>query len=361
MKLTLSNHFVKMGDATRETILRTLAFADAAEMPLTAHETHKFLIGGNSKFEYRPPKADPSRQTRLARLPVPPPVENPKFFDVMRTLDELVQERLLMEQWGYYAFADRPNLIEERLQRLQINSEKVKRAKRWARWIVRLPYIRGIFAYGSLATGNTKEDSDLDILVVTAPGRIFTARFLVTWFTELFGVRRTRSEIRDRICLNHYVTENALALPESYRNLPTAWLWARMFPLATRRTRLGTQFSQQNAWVGEWFLNLREMTLNFTQKDAKSFGVVSRKISRVFAMRPADVFEAVARNLQLRKISRNPLTRTTTGRIVANDSMLIFHPELPEERRTADFRHRLTRLGIEEPGLYELSAKKRAS
>lgn len=316
---------------TKNILLKTLAFADAVDTPLTAYEVWVWLLEEAS-----------AEQRRTGRGTT----QKTSLFEVMRVLVELVGEKILVEQDGYYAFADRGELVRDRLERLQINTEKLKRAGQWARWMVRLPYVRGVFAYGSLATGNTKEESDLDVLIVVAPGHIFTARFFMTWFTEMFGIRRAHALVKDRICLNHYVTEDALAVPEAYRNLPTAWLWARMFLLAGHDSLAAERFVVANAWIGEWLPNYHEMTQNLTQKDAKIVGAVSRKVSRGSAKRPGDLFEGIVRWLQLRKIARNPLTKISTGRIVANDNMLIFHPDLPEERRMRAYAERLVLLGI---------------
>lgn len=313
-------------------VLSTFALAETFAIPLTAFEAWKWLLRDNA-VAMRAPEARVSLR------------------DVVAELQALERVGALAQQDGYYTFPDRRELVEERLARLAIASTKLVRARRWAGWIARTPYIRGVFAYGSLATGNTREESDLDVFIVTEPGRIFTARFLVSLFTEMFGIRRTRIKVRDRICLNHYVTASSLAFP--YRSVLSAWLWARIFPLAARDPSLALRFSAANVWVAEYFPNIQEMgRLDDGEADlvmASGEGIAPaspRSSLQEMARVPGDFIERFLRTLQVARIRRNPWTHKPGGRVVANDEMLIFHPELPEAARAQRLHARLRMLGL---------------
>ena len=125
-------------------ILGTLALAETFGMPLTAFEAWKWLL------------RDPDSIFQV-------PNSHMSLRNVLVELTALERAGVLAQQDGYYTFPDSRELVEERLWRLAIASTKLVRAKRWASWIARTPYIHGVFAYGSLATGNTREESDLDV------------------------------------------------------------------------------------------------------------------------------------------------------------------------------------------------------
>ncbi|MBI4133925.1 MAG: nucleotidyltransferase domain-containing protein [Candidatus Terrybacteria bacterium] len=313
-------------------MLSTFALAETFGMPLTAFEAWKWLF-------YDP---DSSFLAPASRVPL---------RNVLGELAALERAGVLAQQDGYYTFSDRRELVEERLWHLAIAATKLARAQRWARWIARTPYVRGVFAYGSLATGNTREESDLDVFIVTEPGRIFTARFLASLLTEMFGIRRTRTKVRDRICLNHYVTASSLAFP--YRSVLSAWLWARIFPLAARDPSLALRFVAANAWAAEYFPNIRETgrfddgQADFVMTSEQEIAPVRpRFVPRGMMRTLGDLIERFLRTLQLVRIRRNPLTHKPGGRVVADDAMLIFHPELPEAARTRRFHARLGMLGL---------------
>jgi hypothetical protein len=64
----------------------------------------------------------------------------------------------------------------------------------------------------SLAFGTATAESDIDLFVVTAPGRLYTSRFFMKLFTQIFGVRAHGSKTAGRFCQSFFVTENALSL-----------------------------------------------------------------------------------------------------------------------------------------------------
>lgn len=58
----------------------------------------------------------------------------------------------------------------------------IRRARKLARVLAKLPFIKAVCVVNSVAIGNVHEDSDIDLLIVTTPGRVFVAKGLL-WKT----------------------------------------------------------------------------------------------------------------------------------------------------------------------------------
>jgi hypothetical protein len=177
-------------------ILRTILYADVFDFPLTAHEIHHYLIHDG---------------------PVP--------LDVVQST--LQGSRLLAntltECDGFYALANRSELINLRRARRDYVKRMWPRARRYARWLASLPYVRMVALTGALAVHNPLENDDYDYMLVVKPGRVWLARafaIVLVRVCRLYG---------DVLCPNYVTSENALA--QKWQNLFLAHELAQMVPL----------------------------------------------------------------------------------------------------------------------------------
>jgi len=96
--------------------------------------------------------------------------------------------------------------FEEKQERSKSYWKKVHRHQ----WLLNIcPFIKFIAVCNSLTINDTNPESDIDLFVVTEKNRMFTARFFLTLFTSIFGLRRHGDKIRKRFCLSFYITEDA--------------------------------------------------------------------------------------------------------------------------------------------------------
>lgn len=292
--------------------------ADALNWALTGFEVWRYAL-------VTKPTSDSPGKTRLQ--------------ETLKILKVLVEDGVLTEKDGHYVFFGREDLVDERLLGTRFLYGKRKKAVRWAKKMIRVPFVLGVFAYGSLASGHTKEESDLDVYVVMQNGRIFTGRVLVSLFLEIFGVRRTATKIRDQVCLNHFAIRDAISFQEQYRSPFSAWLWARMFPLALKDASLQGDFYDANQWVSGYFPNLYVMK-------HEAHNTQQQKSSTPHGLGFMNVVEKFLGKMQLARIERHPLTKKGEGRIVANGREMIFHPGLPEEKVMRAFHRRLQELSL---------------
>jgi hypothetical protein len=121
------------------------------------------------------------------------------------------------------------------------------RAIRAARAVAAMPFVRFVGLTGSLAVGASARRSDVDLLVVTAEGRLWLTRALS------IGVVRVGAAAGMRLCPNYFLAESALELPE--RDRFTAAELAQMVPVAGRGTY--EALLAANAWYRDFLPNHR--------------------------------------------------------------------------------------------------------
>lgn len=173
--------------------LHALAYADIFDYPLTAAEAHRYLS-----------------------VPAKP-------SEVRAGLDRLAGDRLHSRD-GFYALPGRGEIVDARRARADRAALLWPHALHYGRLLAGLPFVRMVAVTGSLALDNADEGSDLDYLLVTAPGRVWVVRALSSL------VRRSAARAGIHVCPNYILSERSLALRE--HNLFTAHELLQMVPIA---------------------------------------------------------------------------------------------------------------------------------
>lgn len=198
-----------------EAILRTVAYADVFDYPLTASEIHRYLVGKSASQEAVQGALDSLAPGRLTRL------------------------------GDYYSLPGREPLFEVRLHRQAFARRLWRRAQRHAARLARLPYIHMLAVTGAMAVGNVEPGADIDFLIVTAPGRLWLCRLMV------LAVARLASLQGVELCPNYLVTRRALAFPD--RDLYSAHELAHMVPVFGMQTY--DQMRRVNGWSARFLPN----------------------------------------------------------------------------------------------------------
>lgn len=86
----------------------------------------------------------------------------------------------------------------------------LKKAKFWLPLLRFVPGVRGAAVCNSLTFGGGGKKSDIDLFLITAPNRLWTARLLTTIFFQICGVRRHGQKIEGRLCLSFFIDETAM-------------------------------------------------------------------------------------------------------------------------------------------------------
>jgi len=232
-------------------------------------------------------------------------------------------------QWGYYFLKNKKNIVERRLVRHRTSQAKWVILRKIVQVLQYLPFIRMIATTGSLSISNPNQDSDLDVLIVVKSGRLWIARLCLLFVTQLMGHRRKYWDQRapDKICLNHYVTDESLEIAPEIRSIYTAMLYSHLVLLTG--PEMYKQFMHANKqWLNQ-FLSIPEVPDLLSVHAVKSYAL-GRGIQRVlefFLSEPwAHSIEKSAEYFQRRLIARHSKPGRA-GRIAVSDSELAFHPD----------------------------------
>ena len=305
-----------------ESVLKTIVYYDCLDYPLTFEELRFFSFKGGQK-------------------------------EISDSLGSLIKKGLIEESNGFYFLKARKNLIEIRNERNQIAKEKWQKTFKAVQWLRMIPYLRAVFASGSLALANTSKESDLDVLVAVKHGRIWTARILVVLFLSFLGIRRTRYEkiAPDKICLNHFITDKSLYIPR--KSIYTAQLYARLVPILVDDQELINQFCEANKWIGDYVVGWPEClkTLNPKLETLNKLKTQNSKLKtfgeKILDTKFGDWLENILRKYQLRRINSFHLTHKPGGRVKADDESLEFHPDSPELKIIERYNKKMIELGFE--------------
>ncbi|MFA5163606.1 MAG: hypothetical protein WC441_03700 [Patescibacteria group bacterium] len=120
------------------------------------------------------------------------------------------------EKNGFYFLSGREDIISLRLARYNYTDRKLKIALRVSAWFRLLPFVRMIAVANLIGAHNLREGSDIDLFVITSPGRIWLSRLFCAGLAKILRLRPNSQTKRDKICLSFYVSETNLDL-KSFR------------------------------------------------------------------------------------------------------------------------------------------------
>ncbi len=318
----------------RNNILATLAYYDVFDFPLKEEEIFRFLVN-------------------LELFSIAGNRQTPDFNEIKAELETLRSESIVNFYDGFYFLFGRDYLVPLRLKREKIAKKKWRKVFYAAGWLRFLPYVKAVFASGSLAMSNADELGDLDILVIVRHGRIWLSRLLISGLVSLIGMRRKYNQkiAPDKICLNHYITDKSLTI--SCRSIYTAQTYINLKPVFVSDSRIIAEFYKANSWLADFALNFNilsrqhDITLSEGKKIlGRSF--LARFKSAVWETilnsKLGDWLENRAKRWQMKRIEKHRKQDPPGGRVVYNDNCLEFHPGSVEEEVIKNYESRIKKL-----------------
>lgn len=196
-----------------QAVLLTVLYADLFDYPLTADDLYQRLIhvaADRSSFAQA-----------LAALTGP----------------------YLTATGDYFTWVGREHLVAVRQRRQRIARRLWVLARRYARWLARVPFVRMVAVSGSLAVYNAEEKSDIDLFCITAPNRLWLTRACIVPLSKL--TRLLPGRFPFYLCPNYLLAQNNLDVEG--HNLFTAHEVTQAVPLWGETVY--RHFVHDNTWV----------------------------------------------------------------------------------------------------------------
>ena len=217
----------------QKAILKTLAYADVFEYPLTLTEIHRFLIS-----ETKNVRRNTQEEIRKELNKNPYLVSHISYHD------------------DFYFLKGREKIVVLREKREKWSQSKLKIAQKVTQWLKLIPFIKMVAVTGNLAMKNADENADIDLLVVASKNRLWLARLLTVLIVELVANRRhpQDKEVKDKICLNMFLDENHLQIPPNEQDLYSTHEVCQLKPL-WQKDNFYQKFLEVNQWIKKFLPN----------------------------------------------------------------------------------------------------------
>jgi hypothetical protein len=243
-------------------VLCTLAYADIFDYPLTLLEIHRYLTG------------------------VSAPVE--------AVSDVLEGDRFFVRIGDYFTFPGREEIVSIRIQRERRSRKLMPRAIQYGRILGALPYIRLVALTGSLAVLNVSSVVDFDYMLVTARGRLWTARAFALAFNRLTRLQGYT------LCPNLIISEGALEWPQ--HDLYSARELCQMVLITGKEVY--SRLMRANPWVESYLPNAVVNSGGLPPKSQANASTPQRLFERPLRGVLGDRLEAWEMNRKIARFTR---------------------------------------------------------
>lgn len=176
-------------------VVKTLAYFDIFDYPLTKEELFRFLYTDYADFN------------RLHREQI-----WTDYTDFIDQLEKLQQLQHFQHKDGFYFLIGREEIVGVRQNKIKLIERKMKIAYKGIKKLRWIPFLRAVFVCNTVASGSADENSDIDLFIITNTKRLWLVRFFATITLKLFGLRTSGKRTKDKICLSFYVAEDSLNL-----------------------------------------------------------------------------------------------------------------------------------------------------
>lgn len=172
-----------------------------------------------------------------------------------------------------------------------------------------LPQIKLIGLSGSISMMNADLEDDIDLFIISAKNRLFTARFLATTIAFIMGLKRALGQAKapNKICLNLFFDETNFKIPRAKQSLFVGHEALQMKPIINK-DQTYERFLAENNWIFKLFPNVRRPVIGRLADLAKRSTL-------------SDWLEKKLKKFQLGLINKHKTTELITN------TQLWFHPD----------------------------------
>ncbi|OQA51885.1 MAG: hypothetical protein BWY43_00773 [candidate division WS2 bacterium ADurb.Bin280] len=186
-----------------------------------------------------------------------------------------------------------------------------------------VPFLRFAGLNGSVARGEANDQSDIDFLIITKRGRVYTARFFATLLIQMIGLRRHGKAVAGRICLNCYLSESSLNIkPDSLQSVKKVATSNIFLISLIESDKFYKKFMQENLWMKELVKKIPEKKSLAMSDYCQN---LSERINRSKPSRPFGLFEPILSgaigNFVENKLMAYQVSRIKRGKKVGDETL----------------------------------------
>lgn len=237
---------------------------------------------------------------------------------VLKALERLKERGIVAESTGSWTLATQRAAFVKRRERDTISQQKWQEVAAAVALLQQAPGLVGVAVTGSVAVNNALENSDIDFMLVTAPGWLWLTRLWVIWQSWRIGKRRSFAhEEANSWCFNLWLSSDDMALPLGKRSLYGAyevcqaeWVW--------QNGLIKESFLKSNSWV-------RQFVPHLYVQELAELGKLEQITSQNFKVSWVGCLNWLAYQLQLLYMMPH-MTRE-----IVNLRQAFFHPRATEQ------------------------------
>lgn len=179
------------------------------------------------------------------------------YLDLLGSLQKLKDENKICQYNSFWFLYGEDELSLDNLKRFNYFKRKIKKAKSFSRIISKIPFLEAVFVSNIIGDHNLKNSSDIDLFIITSSKRIWLARFLCTIIAKFLGLRPSKNNKKDKICLSFYISEDALNLEKQLLNQKDLYFiyWLAGLNLIYSKNNIEKFFYQENKWIKKYLPN----------------------------------------------------------------------------------------------------------
>lgn len=194
------------------------------------------------------------------------------------------------------------------------------------------PFIRAVILTGSMSTGSDSFASDIDLLLITKPGRLYTARFFATFCAVLTGHRRRPNDENPagKFCLNYYLAADNLDIKP--HNARCAKFHRHMLRIWDRHGEF-EKIYRENFWLYDHEVGIineekiKKLEKNFPIDRLLTFSIIRWPWEAILSGKIGDWLERVMSTWQMKKITKSKLYKLNKSSIIVSAGELRLHPK----------------------------------
>jgi hypothetical protein len=244
----------------KQNILKTLAYFDVFNYPLTNEEVRRFL---------------PQRCNQ---------------FVVDGILYQLQTENRIYNLNDFYSLQNKPELSEIRIAGNKRATKLLKISRRASKVLSWFPFVESVAVSGSLSKNFADDNADIDFFIITSANRLWIARTFMHIFKKFTYLIRKQNWF----CMNYYIDQMKMEIVE--KNHFTAMEIVTLMPM--QGINCFTKFIEANSWTCNYF---RRQTF-FEEKNKEIKRVFFRKcVEKIFDAHLGDLLENYLMNLTAKR------------------------------------------------------------